>query len=163
VSRGERFVLEWRTTGAYNRSRQAVAFARYELLKNSRKPQHEGSPAKWTIMTHRTNKYTRRAFIGDGAVFGAGLMAINAFGRSELNRGETPTSGAMPKIKLGGFEVSRLILGSNPFWGFWHKNPRKPQDYTHEGRKAVMDAAAAQGITAVWCPGYREWIALWND
>jgi hypothetical protein len=114
-------------------------------------------------MTHRTKKITRREFIGDGALFGASLMAMNAFGRGELNSGEVPTSGAMPTIKLGGLEVSRLILGSNPFWGFWHGNPRKPQSYTQERRKAVMDAAAAQGITAIWAPGYKEWIALWKD
>jgi hypothetical protein len=114
-------------------------------------------------MTDRTEKYTRREFIGNGAIFGAGLMAMNAFGKDGLNNGETRPLSAMPMIKLGGFKVSRLILGSNPFWGFWHNNPRKPQSYTQEGRKAVMDAAAAQGITAIWAPGYKEWVALWND
>jgi len=114
-------------------------------------------------MANRTKEHTRREFIRDGAVFGAGLMATDAFGKGGLNSGETHRSGAMPTIKLGGFEVSRLILGSNPFWGFWHENPRKPRSYNQEGRKAVMDAAAAQGITAIWTPGYKEWIALWNE
>jgi hypothetical protein len=26
-----------------------------------------------------------------------------------------------------------------------------------------MDSAAAQGITAIWTPGYKEWITLWNE
>jgi hypothetical protein len=114
-------------------------------------------------MTNPTRKYSRREFIGDGALLGASLMAMNGFGEEPLKDGKVRASGAMPMIKLGGFEVSRLILGSNPFWGFWHKNPRQPREYTQEGRKAVMDAAAAQGITAIWSPGYKEWIALWNE
>jgi hypothetical protein len=27
----------------------------------------------------------------------------------------------------------------------------------------VLDAAAAQGITAIWTPAYRNWIALWDE
>jgi hypothetical protein len=64
-----------------------------------------------------------------------------------LNLGETIATVPMPTIRLGSFEVSRLLLGSNPFWGFWHGNPKKPKDYTMEGRFAVMDTAASQGIT----------------
>jgi hypothetical protein len=116
-----------------------------------------------TSATIRTGEYTRRKFIRDGAVLGTGLIAWNTFGSGGLNIGETLKPVSMPTIRLGGFEVSRLILGSNPFWGFWHGNPRNPQSYTQEGRKAVMDEAAAQGITAIWVPGYKEWIALWND
>jgi hypothetical protein len=114
-------------------------------------------------MTNQTKKYSRREFIGDGALFSAGMMAMSSLGEDGFNTGRAPTPGAMPTIKLGGFEVSRLILGSNPFWGFWHKNPRQPQDYTQERRKAVMDAAAAQGITAIWTPDCKEWVALWNE
>lgn len=114
-------------------------------------------------MGNRTRNYSRREFIRDGAALGAGLVTMNAFGKSAMNDGQTQSSAAMPTIHLGGFEVSRLILGSNPFWGFWHGNPRKPKSYTQEGRKAVMDAAAAQGITAIWTPGYKEWVALWNE
>jgi hypothetical protein len=112
-------------------------------------------------VTNRTK--TRREFIREGAAFGAGLMAMNAIGKVPLNEGGAQTSSGMPTIKLGNFEVSRLILGSNPFWGFWHGNPRKPRAYSQEGRKAVMDEAAARGITAIWVPGYKEWITLWNE
>jgi hypothetical protein len=115
------------------------------------------------MMSNRTKDFSRREFIRDGAVFGAGLMAMNTFGKGVVNAGETPASTAMPTINLGGFEVSRLILGSNPFWGFWHGNPRKPKSYTQEERKAVMDAAAALGITAIWVPGYKEWVDLWKE
>jgi hypothetical protein len=114
-------------------------------------------------LKNRSKDLTRREFIFDGAAFGVGLMAMNTLAKIQLNDAEVQTSSGMPTIKLGNFEVSRLILGSNPFWGFWHENPRKPKAYSQEGRKAVMDAAAAQGITAIWTPAYKEWIALWNE
>lgn len=79
----------------------------------------------------------------------------------------SPPPGQLPQIKLGALEVSRLILGSNPFWGFAHRNPQATDVemkayYTDEQIMAVLDAAAAQGITAVWSPSYPRWINLWN-
>ena len=106
---------------------------------------------------------TRRDFIREGTALGAGLAVMRAFGKSGPDPDPETTSSGMPMITLGGFRVSRLILGSNPFWGFWHGNPRKPKPYTQEGRKAVMDSAAGLGITAIWTPGYKEWVALWNE
>jgi len=108
-------------------------------------------------------KYSRRKFICNSAALGAGLIGLNALGRPLLNIGETISTVPMPTIRLGSFEVSRLILGSNPFWGFWHGNPQNPMDYTNEGRFAVMDAAASQGIKAIWVPAYKEWISMWNE
>jgi len=109
------------------------------------------------------SEYTRRKFISDSAALGAGLFGLNAFGKHFMDIGETNATVPMPTIRLGSFEVSRLILGSNPFWGFWHDNPQKPKAYTKEGRFAVMDAAASQGITAIWVPAYKEWISMWNE
>jgi len=72
----------------------------------------------------------------------------------------------MPTIKLGDLEVSRLILGSNPFFGFAHKpgdvGKRMKDFYTEERIMAVMDQAADLGITAVWTPCYDHWIRLWD-
>jgi hypothetical protein len=109
------------------------------------------------------NEYTRRKFIFNGAALGAGLIGLNTFGKPFLKAADATATLTMPTIRLGSFEVSRLILGSNPFWGFWHGNPRNPNNYTREGRMAVMDAADTQGITAIWVPAYKEWISLWND
>jgi hypothetical protein len=111
----------------------------------------------------QTLNYSRRKFIRNSAALGAGLIGLKVYGKGLLNAGEKISSLSMPTIRLGSFEVSRLILGSNPFWGFWHGNPRKPKNYTHEGCMVVMDAAAAQGITAIWVPGYKEWIDLWKE
>ena len=77
-------------------------------------------------------------------------------------------AGQLPKIKLGTLEVSRLILGSNPFFGWSHGNPQASDEqmrafYTDAQIMKVLDAAAEQGITAVWTPCYDRWIRLWNE
>ena len=78
---------------------------------------------------------------------------------------EAPRS--LPTIKLGTLEVSRLILGSNPFFGFSHQTDALTKEmneyYTDEQIAATLDAAAAEGITAVAAPVYERWIRLFND
>jgi len=74
----------------------------------------------------------------------------------------------IPTINLGGLEVSRLILGSNPFFGFAHGNPQATPDemrqwYTPGRVMEVLDRAAEHGITAVWTPCYDRWVKLWNE
>ena len=106
---------------------------------------------------------SRREFLQRVAVLGAAAGVVRA-----AEGGDAPRPGLMPKIKLGKLEVSRLILGSNPFFGFAHGNPQAtPEEmqtyYTKERIMAVLDAAAAQGITAVWTPCYDEWVTLWNE
>ena len=106
---------------------------------------------------------SRREFLQRIAVLGAAAGVVRA-----AEGGDAPKPGGMPKIQLGKLEVSRLILGSNPFFGFAHGNPyASPEDmkayYTRERIMAVLDAAAAQGITAVWTPCYDEWVTLWKE
>jgi hypothetical protein len=112
-----------------------------------------------------------------GAEVGNGRRAVPAklnsseaqFQRSsipaKLNSSEAQF--ALPMIKLGSVEVSRLILGSNPFYGFAHQTEALAKEmseyYTDERIAAVLDEAAAQGITAVASPPYERWIRLFND
>ncbi len=107
---------------------------------------------------------TRRDFLKEIAVLGAAAAAVRA---GEPGRG-TEKAGELPRIKLAKLEVSRLILGSNPFFGFAHGNPHASAEemkkyYTKERIMAVLDAAAEHGITAVWTPCYEEWVQLWNE
>ena len=107
---------------------------------------------------------TRREFLKDAAVIGAAVGALRA---TDADAAKGP-AGRLPKIKLGKLEVSRLILGSNPFFGFSHGNPQASAGemrkyYTPERIMAVMDEAAEQGIEAVWTPCYDHWIKLWNQ
>jgi hypothetical protein len=74
----------------------------------------------------------------------------------------------MPMITLGGLKVSRVFLGSNPFFGFSHGNPQASPDemtewYTPKRVMEVMDAAADLGINAVWTPCYEHWVRLWKE
>jgi hypothetical protein len=106
---------------------------------------------------------TRRDFlktVGLGAVVAA-MRPAECTALTETTKGELPT------INLGKLEVSRLILGSNPFFGFEHGNPQASGDemreyYTEERIMAVMDQAAEHGITAVWTPCYENWVRVWN-
>lgn len=83
----------------------------------------------------------------------------------DAGRGKAP--GKLPAIRLGRLKVSRLILGSNPFFGFAHRGGQGLADamsawYTDERIVAVLDAAAAAGITAVAAPCYDRWISLFS-
>jgi hypothetical protein len=74
----------------------------------------------------------------------------------------------VPTIKLGSLVVSRVFLGSNPFFGFSHGNPQASGEemrewYTKDRIMAVLDEAAGLGINAVWTPCYERWIRLWNE
>ena len=106
---------------------------------------------------------TRREFLKDTALIGAAVGALRA---ADAAAAAEP-AGKLPKIRIGKLEVSRLILGSNPFFGFSHGNPQASggemrEYYTEERIMAVLDKAAEQGIDAVWTPSYDHWIALWN-
>jgi hypothetical protein len=76
------------------------------------------------------------------------------------------TQTAMPTIRLGKVTVSRLILGSNPFFGFAHRGgdvlvEAMKAYYTDDRIMAVMEEAAGLGMTAVAAPPYQRWIDLW--
>jgi hypothetical protein len=107
---------------------------------------------------------SRREFCKDAALLAAAVAAC----RGGAGWAADAAASEMPKIKLGSLEVSRLILGSNPFFAFTHGNPQASpkvmkEFYTKERTMAVMDAAAGHGITAVWAPCYDRWIQLWNE
>jgi hypothetical protein len=108
---------------------------------------------------------SRREFLKD-------LVYISAIAATVRSTDSTPAAttqtNKLPKIRLGTLEVSRLILGSNPFFGFTHENPQATPDemkqwYTPERIMAVLDQAAEHGITAVWTPCYEHWVKVWNE
>ncbi|MCF7709178.1 MAG: hypothetical protein K9N52_09800 [Verrucomicrobia bacterium] len=108
---------------------------------------------------------TRREFIKDAVYISA---VVGAMRSADPLLADGSPLGQLPKIKIGELEVSRLILGSNPFFGFSHGNPQAtPSEmkefYTPERIMKVLDAAADHGITAVWSPCYDRWIRVWND
>ena len=103
---------------------------------------------------------TRRRFLTDTAVAAAATAAIRA-----SDAGAEPTAGGkLPTISLGKLKVSRLILGSNPFFGFAHRGKglgaKMKAYYTDQRIMTVLDEAADMGITAVAAPVYDRWIKL---
>ena len=107
---------------------------------------------------------SRRQFLKDMLVVGAAAAAVRS--TDSALAADLPLN-KLPRIKLGRLEVSRLILGSNPFFGFAHGNPQAKSEemkqwYTPERVMKVLDQAAEHGITTVWTPCYEEWVELWN-
>ena len=88
----------------------------------------------------------RRRFLQSAAGLAAGLAAPLA--------GNTPSGAAatavLPKVRLGKFEVSRLIIGENPFYGYSHFNRILDQAmrewYTPERVCEVLRRSEQNGI-----------------
>ena len=99
----------------------------------------------------------RRDFLKAGA-------AVAAAGLS--GAGKRPPEGTLPTIRIGDLEVSRLILGSNPFWGYSHKSARLDEEmrlyHTDERIIQILDEAAVCGLIAVASPPDERWVKLWG-
>lgn len=72
---------------------------------------------------------------------------------------------ALPTVRLGNLEVSRFILGSNPFWGYSHKSKALDEEmkrfHTDERIMQILDEAAECGVTTLASPPDERWIRLW--
>lgn len=108
---------------------------------------------------------TRRQFLNETVALAAAAAGMPAAG---LARAAEQPAGETPMISLGKLRVSRVFLGSNPFFGFAHGNPQASSQemrawYTPQRIMAVLDEAAELGINAVWTPCYEHWIRLWSE
>lgn len=111
----------------------------------------------------------RREFLKTGAVLAAGgaaVMSRPARGSSGPAGPRPARASAMPTVRLGTIEVSRLILGSNPFWGYSHKSAALDEEmrkhHTDERIIQILDEAASCGVTAVASPPDERWTRLWT-
>jgi hypothetical protein len=106
---------------------------------------------------------TRRDLLQGSAVVAA-AAAFCSVGEAATKASSTTK---LPTIKLGKLSVSRLILGSNPFFGFSHQSQELDEEmrryHTSERIKMVLDQAADHGITAVAAPPYEHWIKLFQE
>ena len=107
----------------------------------------------------------RRDFMRTGAALAAGGLLRSPGPLPAAAPGCGPGDGLLPTVRLGSLEVSRLILGSNPFWGISHSSDRLDAEmksfYTDERIVRVLDEAADCGLTAVVSPPDARWTALW--
>jgi hypothetical protein len=103
---------------------------------------------------------TRREFLQSSAALAVGIMggAAHALAAEQASGvGETPAQSAgaevqVPKMKFGSAEISRLVLGVNPLYGFAHYNnnfSRAMRDwYTPDRVCEVLHRANSFGINA---------------
>ncbi len=116
----------------------------------------------------------RRDFLKTGAALAVGGLAGAAKPISGTAAGATagrliaaPTAATsiLPTVRLGTLEVSRLILGSNPFWGYSHKSPQLDEEmrrhHTDERIMQILDEAAECGLTALASPPDERWVKIW--
>jgi hypothetical protein len=94
---------------------------------------------------------SRRRFLQAGALLGA--VSRSAVAAQE----ETPL--VLPTVKFGSTPITRLIVGSNPFYGYAHFNRILGQHmrewYTQERRMAVLRDCEKHGITT-WQVHYND-------
>lgn len=95
----------------------------------------------------------RRRFLETSSLLAAAATAA---------RGQAPL---MPTIRLGRVEVSRFLLGSNPFFGYAHQPGNLGAEmkawYTDERIVELLEEAAGLGVTAVVAAPDDRWRKLW--
>jgi hypothetical protein len=96
---------------------------------------------------------TRREFLQSGAAVAVGLMGAN----SRLAEAAKASQGRdgqiqVPTMKFGGIDISRMVLGVNPLYGFAHYNGNYSKAmadwYTQERVCEVLQRANSFGINA---------------
>jgi hypothetical protein len=102
----------------------------------------------------------RRDFLKTGAALAIGGAAVQPGSAARQS-----TADVLPSVRLGTLEVSRLILGSNPFWGYSHKSDQLDLEmrtyHTDERIAQILNEAAECGVTAVVSPPDERWRKLW--
>ena len=98
---------------------------------------------------------TRRTFLHSGAALAAGLAgAVVTPAEQQATPQAPPLPGVVqvPKMKFGGAEISRMVLGVNPFYGFAHYNNNfgtvMKEWYTGDKVCAIMHQCNRYGINA---------------
>jgi hypothetical protein len=91
---------------------------------------------------------SRRTFLKSAAGLGAGLAAA-----------QTSATQTLPTVRFGEHAITRLIIGSNPFYGYSHFNSLLDQFmrdyYTQERRVEVLKRAEQAGVNT-WQVHYND-------
>ncbi len=96
---------------------------------------------------------SRRGFLKTAAGVGGSLALEGGLGAQE------PAAPPLPKVKFGKHEITRLIIGSNPLYGYSHFNRILDQTmrdwYTQDRKMEVLHAAERHGI-GTWQLHYND-------
>ena len=107
----------------------------------------------------------RRDFLKAGAAVIGGAAGVTLAAEAAPGAEAQVGGDGLPTIRLGALEVSRLILGSNPFWGYSHKSAQLDQEmrdfHTDARITQILDEAAECGVTAIASPPDERWRAIW--
>ena len=94
----------------------------------------------------------RRSFLGSAAV-------VAGTGSVQSRPAPPVSSGPLPRIRFRDLDLTRLVIGSNPFYGYSHFNPILDacmrEWYTQDRRIAVLKAAEQAGIN-LWQVHYND-------
>jgi hypothetical protein len=103
-------------------------------------------------MNSEDRTHSRRRFLRSAAALSAVAPASAA-----LQQG--PGAPPLPKVKFGNDQITRLIIGSNPFYGYSHFNRTLDQLmrdwYTQDRKMQVLHACERQGINT-WQVHYND-------
>jgi hypothetical protein len=95
---------------------------------------------------------TRRSFLRATAALATGAASAQSQRPGNRLASILDSEIKMPKVKFGGVEISRLILGVNPFYGFSHYNNNFSavmRDWYTQGKVLeVLQRAEALGVNA---------------
>src|SRR5579871_1879291 len=98
---------------------------------------------------------TRRDFLHQAAGLAGGAVLLSQTARAA----DPPAEGPLPTIKLGPHDVTRLIIGGNPIYGYSHFNKLLSQHQTawHTPERVVqlLQHCAKAGINT-WQNSYAE-------
>jgi len=87
--------------------------------------------------------------------------------QGELGVKKNCTSKLLPFVKIGATEVTRLIIGGNPFSGFSHASTARDDEmvsyYTASNIMKAWDTAVENGINTVQCRGDRHIRRLYRE
>lgn len=95
---------------------------------------------------------SRRSFLQSAT----GLVALTPLAAAAAREPDSPP---LPKVKFGKWEITRLIIGSNPFYGYSHFNNALDQLmrewYTQDRKMQVLHACEQHGINT-WQLHYND-------
>jgi len=100
---------------------------------------------------------TRRNFLQSSAALAAGLAGAKSIDAQATGQGAAPplkpaSELQVPKMKFFNVEISRMVLGTNPFYGFAHYNNNfasaMKEWYTQDRVCEIMHQCARFGINA---------------
>ncbi|HTQ55569.1 MAG TPA: hypothetical protein VMI94_13970 [Bryobacteraceae bacterium] len=87
------------------------------------------------------------------------LAALGALAPAASQAADQPAAPRLPTVRFGKHEITRLIIGSNPFYGYSHFNRTLDQLmrewYTQDRKMEVLHACERQGI-GTWQLHYND-------